>query len=89
MTSRTPNGKGTRRRRRNVQKAVCPECGSDSIAMDAAARWSREHQRWEVTSVFEGGCDDCDAQDITPKWVEARSNARRPAPKRIRAGRAP
>jgi hypothetical protein len=89
MTSRSPNGRDKRSRLRNVQKPVCPECGSGGIAMDAAVRWSGAHQRWEVTSVFEGGCDDCDAQDITPKWVEARSNARRPAPKRIRAGRAP
>lgn len=41
-------------------KMVCPHCGSDNIAKDAAARWYVESQQWEVTNVFDSGnCDNC------------------------------
>lgn len=43
---------------------VCRECGSESVVADAAARWSTEERRWEVSNVFDNGhhCDDCDAE---------------------------
>jgi hypothetical protein len=54
------------------QHPTCPKCGSDNVAADAAARWSSEHQTWEVSAVFDKGhgCDACGAEDIEFKWVE-------------------
>jgi hypothetical protein len=51
---------------------VCPRCGSDNVAADAAARWNREEQEWEVSNVFDKGhgCNDCGADDIEFAWVE-------------------
>lgn len=44
-------------------KIVCPYCGSDNVARDAAARWNTETQRWEITSLMDsGGCDGCDSE---------------------------
>jgi hypothetical protein len=54
------------------QHPVCPQCGSDNVAADAAARWSPQHQTWEVSNVFDKGhgCDDCGAEDIEFVWAE-------------------
>lgn len=43
---------------------VCAECGSDSIAAEAAARWSDELQSWVVSAVYDTGyfCDDCEGE---------------------------
>lgn len=51
---------------------VCPECGSENVAADAAARWSRENGDWEVSNIFDKGhgCDDCEAQDFEFEWVK-------------------
>jgi hypothetical protein len=51
---------------------VCPRCGSDNVAADAAARWNREEQEWEVSNVFDKGhgCNDCGADNIEFAWVE-------------------
>lgn len=57
----------------NVRRIpVCPRCGSDNVAADAAARWNVERQEWEVSNVFDKGhgCDDCGAPDIEFTWVE-------------------
>jgi predicted RNA-binding Zn-ribbon protein involved in translation (DUF1610 family) len=36
----------------------CPQCGSDDIAADAAARWNG--LAWEVSSVHDDcGCQEC------------------------------
>ena len=52
---------------------VCPKCGSDNVAADAAARWNTENQEWEVSNIFDKGhgCDDCGAEDIEFAWIEA------------------
>ena len=54
---------------------VCPKCGSDNVAVDAAARWSTENQEWEVSNMFDKGhgCDDCGAEDIELAWVEKKT----------------
>jgi transcription elongation factor Elf1 len=54
---------------------VCPRCGSDNVAADAAARWNRERQEWEVSNVFDKGhgCDDCGAENIEFAWVDDQS----------------
>jgi transcription elongation factor Elf1 len=54
------------------QIPVCPRCGSDNVAADAAARWNSEQQEWEVSNVFDKGhgCDDCGAEDIEFVWVD-------------------
>jgi hypothetical protein len=31
--------------------SVCPKCGSDNVAADAAARRSTENQQWEVQHI--------------------------------------
>src|ERR1700676_1995863 len=51
---------------------VCPRCGSDNVAADAAARWNREQQDGEVSNILDKGhgCDDCGAQDIEFAWIE-------------------
>jgi transcription elongation factor Elf1 len=51
---------------------ACPRCGSDNVAADAAARWNREQQEWEVSNVFDKGhgCNDCGADNIEFAWVE-------------------
>lgn len=56
---------------------VCPRCGSDNVAADAAARWNRERQEWEVSNVFDKGhgCDDCGAENIEFAWVDDQSEA--------------
>ncbi len=56
---------------------VCPRCGSDNVAADAAARWNREWQEWEVSNVFDKGhgCEDCGAEDIEFGWVDDQSEA--------------
>lgn len=50
---------------------VCPSCGSDNVAADAAARWSVESGQWEVSNVLDKGhgCDDCGAEDFLFAWV--------------------
>ena len=50
---------------------VCPECGSENVAADAAARWSKESGDWEVSNIFDKGhgCDDREAQDFEFEWV--------------------
>lgn len=67
-TAARPDGD---RRNWHARKPVCPQCRGDDIALDAAARWSCDHQQWEVSSVFDGSgaCGDCDARDVTPSWV--------------------
>jgi hypothetical protein len=56
---------------------VCPRCGSDNVAADAAARWNRERQEWEVSNVFDNGhgCDDCGAEYFEFAWVDDQSEA--------------
>ena len=56
---------------------VCPRCGSDNVAADAAVRWNRERQEWEVSNVFDKGhgCDDCGAENVEFAWVEDQSEA--------------
>jgi hypothetical protein len=51
---------------------VCPECYSDDVAADAAARWCSEEQCWEVSTVFDKGhgCDRCEASDIEFAWLK-------------------
>jgi hypothetical protein len=51
---------------------VCPRCGSDNVAADAAARWNREQQEWEVSNVFDKGhgCNDCGTENIEFAWIE-------------------
>jgi hypothetical protein len=58
---------------------VCPECGSDNVAADAAARWNTENQDWEVSNIFDKGhgCDDCGAQDIEFEWIEKKAQEMR------------
>jgi hypothetical protein len=55
---------------------VCPKCGSDNVAADAAARWSTENQKWEVSNIFDKGhgCDYCGAENIEFAWVEGKAN---------------
>ncbi len=50
---------------------VCPQCGSDNVVADAAARWSTETWDWEVSAIFDKGhgCEDCGAEDIEFAWV--------------------
>ena len=44
------------------QDAVCTECGSDSIVIDAWAVWSIEQQGWVLGEIWnEVFCKDCDA----------------------------
>jgi len=65
---------------------VCPRCGSDSVAADAAARWSTQGQLWEVTNIFDKGhgCDDCGAQDFSFDWITEREHAERESAKAAR-----
>lgn len=58
---------------------VCPKCGSDNVVTDAAARWSKANQEWEVSNIFDKGhgCDDCGAEDIEFAWVEKNSQETR------------
>jgi hypothetical protein len=51
---------------------VCPRCGSDNVAADAAARWNPEQQEWEVSNIFDKGhgCEDCGAEDIEFAWID-------------------
>jgi len=63
---------------------ICPNCGSDSVVADAAARWSTEGQIWEISNVFDKGhgCDDCGAEDISFDWItekERKARAAQPA----------
>lgn len=44
-------------------KIVCPYCGSDNVARDAACRWNAETQQWEISGLMDsGGCDSCDSE---------------------------
>ena len=39
---------------------VCPECGSDSVIMDASAEWCASEQQWVLASTHEGAaCGEC------------------------------
>ena len=43
-----------------IIKIVCPECGSDSVCCDAAARWDIAAQEWSMVTTFDDRtCDDC------------------------------
>lgn len=46
---------------------VCPNCGSDDIARDAAARWDCESQEWELTALYGAGCDSCGVEFDEPE----------------------
>ena len=42
------------------QNAVCTECKSDRIVLDAWAVWDIEHQWWELDEMHgEAFCRDC------------------------------
>lgn len=60
---------------------ICPNCCSDSVVADAAARWSVEGQIWEVSNVFDKGhgCDDCGAEDISFDWITEKEHMARTA----------
>lgn len=39
---------------------MCPECGSDDICSDAAARWNKDLQAWELAGVHDNStCQEC------------------------------
>lgn len=51
-------------------KPVCTKCGSDDVGTDAAARWSVEHQRWELSDAYECNafCSACDGE-TSLRWT--------------------
>jgi hypothetical protein len=56
-----------------ARKPTCPQCGSDNVVADAAARWNPDAPaRWEVSCIFDKGhgCDDCGAEDIEFVWTD-------------------
>lgn len=52
-------------------KLVCPECGSDSIVIDACARWDVATQAWDLSSTYDVmTCDECSVEFYEAKAVE-------------------
>lgn len=44
-------------------KYVCPECGSEYVAVDAWAWWHEDKQEFVLNEVFDAAiCQDCEAQ---------------------------
>jgi hypothetical protein len=38
----------------------CDHCGGENVTRDGAARWNKDTQRWELTTVFDNAdCEDC------------------------------
>lgn len=52
-------------------KSVCPYCGSDEIAQDAAMTWDAAAPRWEAGDPYDksGCCMACAQADFRPDWV--------------------
>lgn len=67
------------------QIPVCPQCGSDNVVADAAARWNLEPQEWQVSNIFDKGhgCDDCGAEDIDFAWVDGQARSGSPQPRAL------
>jgi len=42
----------------------CEICGGENIALDAAVRWDKKKQVWDITTIFDSGdhCDDCEKE---------------------------
>jgi RNA polymerase subunit RPABC4/transcription elongation factor Spt4 len=61
------------------QIPVCPRCGSDDVAADAAARWDVQNQDWSVSDIFDKGhsCGNCGAENITFAWIGENAQALR------------
>ena len=60
------------------EQPVCPDCASENVSADAAARWNFAGQCWEVTDVFDKGhgCDDCEQTHFRFKWRCTRLQSR-------------
>jgi len=52
---------------------ICPNCGSESVGHDAAARWNVEKQDYEISSIQDNAwCDECgyDGDGLDEKEIE-------------------
>jgi hypothetical protein len=53
----------------NRVKPVCPKCGSDNVACDAAARWDADLQTWSLAGTHDcTTCQDCGYEDDVFLW---------------------
>lgn len=59
-----------------LRRPVCPICNSDSVVVNATARWNVKAQAWELSRVLHQGyrcvtCDPdgCGTGDLVFKWV--------------------
>lgn len=57
--------------KRKVKK-VCPKCGSDEMAFDAAVKWDETTQSYDISTVYdnEPTCGDC-GEENEPKILDA------------------
>lgn len=65
--------------KKNPEKPICAECGSDDVRADAYAAWSVETQQWEIVTTFDNSdCEECGGE-CSLKWVDA-DHQREPTP---------